>query len=543
VYEELFRIRPFLEILRLVRDLDGLSKAELALFGVPLIDHRDYDAARDGILSFRQAYARISGTRPRKEYVAKRAMDLFLIYYLDDIAVGRVGRREARGAPATAESMLRRKIDNARDYADAAIRYFRATGLFTVTARASRLDVLPERRHEADAILTTFQRDPVRFEDEEGFYSWLGDPTQPTLPSDDKVTLEAQIRLLYQTLPHPAQKLFALDLEQRLAGRGPVELKRDYVDLVARAAEEAIRQQRRALAGQDVVDEIVDMFQRIRNADAEIIDRPLFFEWNTWRALAMLDDGDVRHNFTVDQTGQPLSPAPGRGGDIECTYRECHILVEVTLTAGQTQYMREGEPVNRHVGLLQARLVDAGDNRPVYGLFIAPTINPTVLAHFWQLHLHPRPTAEFRGHVRVIPVWPWMTSSRCWRWPDRGSRSKRLTSPGSVPQSVTSRSAQRTSVRGIRPSEISPVRGSTGTSPHSEAPGDCRPTSCWPSSTRLGDRLADRVDREAAKALRRLSRTDRERILAAVERLPDQATSSSWSACPAWIDSGWATGG
>jgi hypothetical protein len=404
VYEELFRIRPFLEILRLVRDLDGLSKAELALFGVPLIDHRDYDAARDGILSFRQAYARISGTRPRKEYVAKRAMDLFLIYYLDDIAVGRVGRREARGAPATAESMLRRKIDNARDYADAAIRYFRATGLFTVTARASRLDVLPERRHEADAILTTFQRDPVRFEDEEGFYSWLGDPTQPTLPSDDKVTLEAQIRLLYQTLPHPAQKLFALDLEQRLAGRGPVELKRDYVDLVARAAEEAIRQQRRALAGQDVVDEIVDMFQRIRNADAEIIDRPLFFEWNTWRALAMLDDGDVRHNFTVDQTGQPLSPAPGRGGDIECTYRECHILVEVTLTAGQTQYMREGEPVNRHVGLLQARLVDAGDNRPVYGLFIAPTINPTVLAHFWQLHLHPRPTAEFRGHVRVIPV-------------------------------------------------------------------------------------------------------------------------------------------
>jgi hypothetical protein len=404
VYRELFRIRPFLEMLRLVRDLDGISKGELALFGVPLIDYRNYDAARQGIVAFRQEYAAISGARRRKEYVAQKATELLAAHYADDIAEGRVGSREARGEPATAKSMLRRKLDNARDYADAAVRYFRATGLFTVTARASRLHLLQERQDEADAILSTFQREPVRFTDDEDFYAWSGDPTQPALPSDDRQTLESQIRALFETLPATVQRGFAPDLGRRLAAHAPIELKRDYIDLVSRAAEEAVRQQRIALAGQDIVDEIVDMFQRIRNADAEIIDRPLFFEWNSWRALAMLDDGEIRHNFTVDQTGQPLSPAPGRGGDIECTYDGCHLVVEVTLTAGQTQYMKEGEPVNRHVGLMQAQVVDAGDHRPVYGLFLAPTLNPTVLAHFWQLHLLPRPTAEFRGHVKIIPL-------------------------------------------------------------------------------------------------------------------------------------------
>lgn len=49
-YEELFYIHPFLEVLRLVRDLGSLSKVEMSLFAVPLIDFEDYDSTRKRIL-------------------------------------------------------------------------------------------------------------------------------------------------------------------------------------------------------------------------------------------------------------------------------------------------------------------------------------------------------------------------------------------------------------------------------------------------------------------------------------------------------------
>ena len=405
-YRELFCIRPFLEMLRLIRELQGITKPELALFGVPLIDYQNYENARDSLLAFREEYSRLAGTRVRREFVVLQAGQLFRQYYRDDIATGNIGGREAHGIPPSVTEMIRRKVRNARDYADAAVRYFRATGLFTISSRASRLDILPERRQEVEQILATFERKPLAFGDDEAFYAWLGDPEHPAVPSDEVTTLRQQIRTVYESLDPGVQQEFATDLEARVAQGSAVELKRDYRELVEVATRAAILSQRAALAEQEGrLDEIIELFERIRHADADIVDRPLYFEWNTWRAMVVLDDGAVRNNFSVDQMGEPLNPAPGRMPDIECEYTDaCHVLVEVTLTAGATQHASEREPVARHIGLHQARRVELGDARPVFGLFIAPTINPTVVTDFWNLHNARRPAKEFRGYVRVIPL-------------------------------------------------------------------------------------------------------------------------------------------
>jgi AlwI restriction endonuclease len=405
-YRDLFCIRPFLEVLRLIRDLDGLSKAELAMFGVPFIDYHEYGGVRDHIVSFRAQYPRHAGAIARGTYVARSARLMFETYYAEDIASGRIGARETGGLAPTVDAMLRTKIRNAADYADAAVRYFRATGLFTISARASRLDVLAERRDEVDEILATFSPEPVEFATDDDFYTWLGDPKQPRLPSDDTATLRSQITTLYDTLDKETQDQFAESLQVRLEGRSAVELKGDYALLREVAAAGAVRTTERAFAGREErLDEIIDLFDRIRRATAEVVDRPLYFEWNTWRAMVVLDDGEIRHNFSVDQRGEPLNPAQGRVSDIECEYVDaCHVLVEVTLSSGARQHATEGEPVARHVGLYQAQVVDRGDMRSVYGLFVAPTVNPTVLTDFWNLQNAPRPAAAFRGHVRVIPL-------------------------------------------------------------------------------------------------------------------------------------------
>ena len=53
-YVDFFRVKPFLEILRLVRDCEGLMKEELAIFGVYLIDYRQYETVRQELLGYRQ---------------------------------------------------------------------------------------------------------------------------------------------------------------------------------------------------------------------------------------------------------------------------------------------------------------------------------------------------------------------------------------------------------------------------------------------------------------------------------------------------------
>ncbi len=398
-YRDLFAVRPFLEMLRLIRQADGITTVELALFGIPLARAVDYVQGLEQLLTFRREYADVTGYLPRKEFLRDQSRARMGAVYADDIASGRTAKRE-RGAKSFEDT----KFGNARDYADAAIRYFRATGLFTSSARYSRLGLLPERYPEVDEILATWPRDPLEFGNVEDFYSYLGDPALPALPSDGVLVLQDQIRALYDDAPRTAKEEFAGELSAVAASTTPRDLKDWYAQLVRISTDAAMAERVSSLSVPSACDDIVDLYDRIVDRSEEVIDGPLFLEWNTWRALTMLDDGDIRGNFAVDRTGQPLHPAPGKGGDIVCEYRDFHLVVEVTLQTGMRQYMSEGEPVERHVGAHQAARRAAGDNRPVYGLFIAPSLNPAAVNYFCNLHLLPRPSAVFGGLVRVIPL-------------------------------------------------------------------------------------------------------------------------------------------
>ena len=121
------------------------------------------------------------------------------------------------------------------------------------------------------------------------------------------------------------------------------------------------------------------------------------FEYNTWRAMTMLDGGNIKGNFKFDDKGQPLSTAVGNMPDIECDYVDFSLSVEVTLQAGQRQYETESEPVARHYGQLKKRT-----GKETYCLFIAPTINTSTLAHFYALnHME---ISYYGGKSKIIPL-------------------------------------------------------------------------------------------------------------------------------------------
>ncbi len=100
-----------------------------------------------------------------------------------------------------------------------------------------------------------------------------------------------------------------------------------------------------------------------------------------WRAMTMLDGGEIKANLKFDDFGKPLFTAQGNMSDIVCDYGDYLLSVEVTMASGQKQYEMESEPVSRHLGKIKKT-----SGKPCYCLFVAPIINEACIAHFYGLH-------------------------------------------------------------------------------------------------------------------------------------------------------------
>lgn len=92
------------------------------------------------------------------------------------------------------------------------------------------------------------------------------------------------------------------------------------------------------------------------------------------------------------------------------------LAVEVTLTRNSRQIAAEGEPVRRHVAQIQKE-----SQKPVYGLFIAPTIDNNTAEVFrigvWYwgdekdyLHPVPLPLGQFRRIIAMLAEHPFKPS-------------------------------------------------------------------------------------------------------------------------------------
>ena len=121
------------------------------------------------------------------------------------------------------------------------------------------------------------------------------------------------------------------------------------------------------------------------------------FEWNTWRAMTMLDGGNIKANLKFDDFGNPMTTAQGNMADIVCNYDDFDLIVEVTMASGQKQYEMEGEPVSRHLGKLKKET-----GREAYGLFIAPMINEACVAQFYMLY-HTN-ISYYGGKSAIVPL-------------------------------------------------------------------------------------------------------------------------------------------
>lgn len=376
-----YRIKPYLEMLRLISHFGSLRFDEIQLFGLQLVNYTDFDIIVSKIEDYRDRLLHFNKTS--KTYILEEKRKIVKQIYAEEIARGATHTRES--AEQSEKKFIDTKLSNLRDYTDALFRYLRATGLVVISFSGRSLSIAKDRQEEVDYILRNIEREPIHFATVDSYINYLGNADTPTLLNDDIAYLKRRIEIL-----RPKKKV-------EIDKKGDAKLlKKELSHLIETQRKNAIDTQISELKEFRNYDDVQNIFDLIQH-DRQLYDAPLLLEWNTWRAMTMLDGGSIKASLKFDDYGQPMSTAPSNTADIIADYGSFGVAVEVTMTNRQRQFEAEGESVMRHTGKLVTET-----NKPHYCLLVAPTINPAVVAFFYALH---RINISYYGGVsKAVPL-------------------------------------------------------------------------------------------------------------------------------------------
>lgn len=373
-----FWIKPYLEIFRLIKHFGSLKFDELRLFGLQLTDYRNFDSIVSKIEQFR--IEKVQNQSNYRQFYKEYLFSELQKIYVDRIKLGKTKTRETNDSSVS--TFLSTQASNLRDYADACFRYLRSTGLVTISHIGKSISIVPEKISEVEYFLEHTNREPQFIDDERLYAAYLGNSEIPSLLTDNRELLEQKIKTEFPKIK----------IGKTISLR---ELKDIYADELESRKAQILTKQVMAIKDYHLFDEINTTFDQI--LDNSLYDTPLMLEWNTWRAMTMLDGGNIKANLKFDDFGNPMSTAQGNMADIICDYGDFGLTVEVTMQSGQKQYETEGEPVTRHLAKLKKET-----NKPAYCLFIAPNINDACIAHFYALHK--MNISYYGGTSTIVPL-------------------------------------------------------------------------------------------------------------------------------------------
>lgn len=372
-----FNVRPYLELLRLINDLGSISKTEIALFFLQMVNYNKFDEIKNEILNFREERRR-NRSVSWKTFVSQEFEKQISIIFSVEIKEKKFKTRES--SDVSFKKFLRTKEGTMRDYADAFFRYIRGTELVTINKNL-HLRISNLKQDSVNFLLENTNRNALELSLKK-YESYLFDPDQLTVLEDDIDLIKNKIIFLDDSID---VSVLEIDSAKDLLNNLEVQRK-------AKTIEETVSH----LKLRSDIDDILEIFTKIKKRD--VPDVPLFLEWNIWRAFAALNHTqEIEGNFIVDLDGMPLNTAPGKKPDIEINYGSFSCIVEVTMSAGETQFNMEGSSVPRHYGDLVRKV-----EHDAYCIFIAPKVAPGTKAHFFNLNRFP--TKHYGGKTKIIPM-------------------------------------------------------------------------------------------------------------------------------------------
>ena len=360
-----FHLRPFRLLLRFLKrireeNLIGLTKFEIALYVIDVLDENDHKAFEEAISNikmFRVQYNALDGKVRKNQFANRKLGEVAASVHLEP------GPR--------------------LDYVDSNGRYALITGL--LTTQGNKLTLSESRMAIIEAILSDgTSLIPVN-EYLELFYN----PTLPLLPTDDLQFLKSEIA----GLEHQFVRLATVVGEPATPPPPPGEL----TVAALRAYEIRLRNKLRDIKeitfyhnqrSTPALNEIEDLLEDLNTGTRIFFGgseyAPAFLEWAIWRLFLAINEivGSISktRGFRIDEDINPIHHARGGDADLTFTYKDFKLVCKMTLMSGSRQFAAEGEPVTRHVN----KVIEEDDGKPVYGLFIAKKLDPNTVDAFYK---------------------------------------------------------------------------------------------------------------------------------------------------------------
>ena len=390
--------RPLTISIVILQSVGSITKEEFGLFVNTCTHLDDVDDSIAGIQDFRSRLRKSTPGAPRKILRNELRKERIRNVYAQDLASGSTGLREG------GKNFVKTKFNTLMDYADASIRYLLSTGIFRIDVDGKTFSINPSKADLATQLVEDLGLGSNYKSEARNTYitDYLGNPAQPELSIYD-VSSQSK-RVAAELKGSPKSEVDRIKNELALIPHGfqrETFLERCLAE--KRQAQRAAQSQRVAYERALIGPEIDKVFDSIIDRNSDLLDRPLYLEWNIWRAFSALNDCVVANgNFRSDADGNPIGTASGKMPDLVIEYSDFWLAVEVTLSSGLRQYESEHESIFRHVGQLQASRIADNDPRPVYGMFIAPNIHDSVTACVLSNSRYKH--VVYGGPVRIVPV-------------------------------------------------------------------------------------------------------------------------------------------
>tara|TARA_B110000285_G_scaffold234433_1_gene311388 strand:- start:185 stop:1918 length:1734 start_codon:yes stop_codon:yes gene_type:complete len=391
---EIIPLTTIIEILKKVKDL---SRTEVMIFVITIEKFTQINSAIKEILNFRDELKEIKGNLKRRGFRKETGIKKLETFYQNE----NFKIREKKGKKNDKKEFLKIKLNNHKDYADSIFRYFIATGLFKLNKK-SRLEISKINEKDADYLLKTLGLKPKDIETDEKEYvnNYIGKENSISLFTDELTNLIKKFDYLIELSSKLKLKINADTIQKKFNEEKSLDIKKDIIvelqkKFIFLKMEKFIK--KLSERNQNDFDEILNHFEDINDRNSDILDKPLQYEYNFFRAFAFIGDFvKILPSLNFDEDTNPLNTTSNKP-DLIIEYKNFILVVEVTLSSGQRQYESEGAPVFRHVGKCQNE-----NSKPVFGLFIAEKLDINMPIEF--LSRAQVRTKTYNGKVRILPM-------------------------------------------------------------------------------------------------------------------------------------------
>lgn len=370
-----FNIKPFIGTLHLINEINkkskklnkstGISREEFLLFVPSLSDYKGINKTVNEIFELRAKLNSKSGNE-RKEFFnlcIKERLEKIFGKNLD----------------------LREKYSNLHDYTDSAIRYFRMTEFIYLKGSNNYIDLNPNHEIEIEKLLEKDNASALNFQKLEKYLKYLVDIKLPDLPwYNNKDLKNIKINLIKRIIELAKGQILEENIRNEIdkieGAKKPLD--ETIISLEALKNRYAVKQLMRYKYDSDKMEECISSIKDLFTLRPKILTtRPsLDLEWYSSISLMILNDADdIIPSYKLGDDGIPTGFVSGKT-DIECYYPSFNMIVEVTMLRGRDQYIKESQPVMRHLRDFENKLKDS---KETYGIFIAPSIHRDTLGAFW----------------------------------------------------------------------------------------------------------------------------------------------------------------